>query len=155
MSVQELKENDRLLRIKAKTLTCRHFNGTQHDCCEAGVNYRGLAGEPSLGCMTHIPCLPGFDPKHGPMAECVHRSVYTQAEAEQAFKDSEAAMERHLKAFRAAHDDAKSKGLKRGHGGHSEVPCPICGGVIQYAVASVNGHMHACCSTGGCVQWME
>ncbi len=151
----ERKEQDRLLRIKAETLTCRHFNGVQHDCCAAGVNYRGLAGEPRDGCMTRIPCLPGFEPKHGPMASCSQLDRYTQAEAEKHFADGEASMERHLKAFRVVHDDAKSKGLNRGKGGHSEVTCPTCSGTIRYAVASVNGHIHAQCVTSGCVQWME
>ena len=65
-------------------------------------------------------------------------------------------MRRLIKALNAAHEDAKSKGLKRGNGGSSSMPCPIgCGGTLTYSVAGVNGHMHAVCSTAGCVKWME
>lgn len=146
---------DRELQIKAETLTCRHFNGVQHDTCLAGVNYRALAGEPMDGCMTRIPCLAWHEPKHGPMAVCDKRETWTREEAVTHAAANEASTQRHLSAFRIAHDDAKAKGLKRGHGGNSECVCPICQGVLRYSVASYNGHMHASCSTDGCVQWME
>lgn len=149
------KKSDHDLRVKAETLTCRHFNGVQHDCCLAGVNYRVLAGEPRDGCMTRVPCLPWSDPKHGPMAECAKHETWTPDEAEQHVTEGDAAMQRHLRVFRAAHDDAKAKGLKRGHGGNSSLVCPICAGTLRYAVASVNGHVHARCETDGCVSWME
>lgn len=149
------KETDHELQVKAETMTCRHFNGVQHDCCKAGVNYRGLAGEPALGCMTRIPCLLAWEPKGGPMAKCEKRDTFTHAEAEQMIIDREAAFASHMLVFRAAHDDAKARGLKRGHGGQSDMICPICGGVLRYSVAGYNGHMHAQCETEGCVQWME
>lgn len=61
-----------------------------------------------------------------------------------------------LKSHRAAKDHAKQGGLGRGNGGQGTMPCPAgCGGQLRYSVASVNGHMHARCSTEGCVSWME
>ena len=34
--------------------------------------------------------------------------------------------------------------------------CPICKiGRLSYAISSYNGHIHACCTTDGCVSWME
>lgn len=59
------------------------------------------------------------------------------------------------KAFRVAHDDATTKGYKKNHGGVSQVKCPVCDGVLRYAVAASNGRMHAKCETVGCVQWMD
>jgi hypothetical protein len=57
--------------------------------------------------------------------------------------------------IRAAHADAKAKGFGVGKGGVSSLKCPLCPeGEIRYSVASVNGHMHAGC-TSGCVSWME
>ncbi len=150
-----MKDSDRVLRIKAETLTCRHFNGIQHDVCRSGVNYRVLAGEPMVGCATRIPCLPFREPKNGPMADCEKHSTWTLAEAEQIINDGEEAMQRHLRALRMAHDDAKTKGLKKGHGGQSSLTCPICAGILRYNVAGYNGHMHARCETAGCVAWME
>ena len=62
----------------------------------------------------------------------------------------------HSLAHRAAHDDAKTKRLGKGHGGADSVECPVCkAGRIYYRVAGDNGHMHARCETEGCVMWME
>ncbi len=43
---------------------------------------------------------------------------------------------------------------KRGVAG--EIDCPVCGtGKLRYGVAKCNGHIHAGCTTDGCVRWME
>lgn len=61
-----------------------------------------------------------------------------------------------LNAIIATHEDAKTKGLKRGSGGNGELPCPACKtGTIRYSVASLNGHIWGACSTKDCVRWME
>jgi hypothetical protein len=61
-----------------------------------------------------------------------------------------------IRAVTATHEDAKAKGLKQGHGGRGELPCPVCKvGTIGYSVASVNGHIWGRCSTKDCVAWME
>ncbi|MBW7895159.1 MAG: hypothetical protein H3C27_08595 [Opitutaceae bacterium] len=40
--------------------------------------------------------------------------------------------------------------------GAGEMVCPICEtGRLRYSRSSYNGHVHADCSTVGCVQWME
>lgn len=60
-----------------------------------------------------------------------------------------------LLAMSKAMEDAKSKGIKKGHGGASSLQCPICKGVLNYSVASVNGHVWGRCATAGCVSWMQ
>jgi len=51
---------------------------------------------------------------------------------------------------------AESEGLGKGHPGTGSVACPKCGtGTIHYSVSGLNGHMHAACTTAGCVSWME
>ena len=37
------------------------------------------------------------------------------------------------------------------------IDCPACGGVktLSFRRAGYNGHIHAHCSTAGCVNWME
>ena len=40
--------------------------------------------------------------------------------------------------------------------GQGEMACPVCGaGRLQYWRSGRNGHVHARCSTPGCVAWME
>lgn len=46
---------------------------------------------------------------------------------------------------------ADSKEKSRTHG---VIVCPECGGVLSYSIAS-NGHIHASCNTGDCLNWME
>jgi hypothetical protein len=55
------------------------------------------------------------------------------------------------------------EGITRKHGTEKPVedivdslPCPVCKkGVLQYTIASVNGHVHGQCTTKNCVSWME
>lgn len=60
-----------------------------------------------------------------------------------------------LLAMSACHDDAKKRGIKKGHGGSGEIECPVCKGKLRYSVASINGHMWGSCSTEGCARWMQ
>lgn len=40
--------------------------------------------------------------------------------------------------------------------GAGEMECPVCKtGKLRYSRAAYNGHVHARCSTDGCVAWME
>lgn len=141
---------------------CHHFNGIQHDCCEAGVNYRELAGI-ETGMALVIPCLPekNYETKrreemHETVREC---SKLQRTTHEEAVAEAIESIERSTKVMRvmvAAHDHAKTQGLTKDHGGSSSLPCPTgCGGTLQYSVASYNGHMHARCTTKDCVSWME
>ena len=154
-----MAKSDRELRIKQETLECRHWTGTgRNDVCGAGVNYRQLASGPDLGWALRLPCSGVvFDhAKDVVKAMCEKRVCWTQEEAEANVDRADAAIERAFRAHRVAHDDAKARGLKRGHGGAGSVKCPACeDGMIRYTVSSYNGHMHAGCSTDGCVRWME
>lgn len=49
------------------------------------------------------------------------------------------------------------KTLMRGKTGFGdEIPCPVChAGTMKYFVSSVNGHIHAKCSTDDCVSFFE
>jgi len=151
------KPTDRELEIRREMQTCKHFTGTHRTPCKAGVDYRALVGGPDLGWGLRIPCHTiVFDhAKDVVRVSCDKRELPTREEAEATVAAGDAAMERHKKAIRVAHDDAKAKGLKKGHGGVSDVACPNCDGKISYSVAAYNGHMHAACSTKGCVAWME
>lgn len=60
-----------------------------------------------------------------------------------------------LRAMSACHEDAKTRGLKKGNGGRGQIECPICKGNLHYSVASYNGHLWGKCETEGCVAWMQ
>jgi len=42
-----------------------------------------------------------------------------------------------------------------GHSEHKEMPCPLCGQLLKYSVAEINGHCRAKCSRDGCINIME
>lgn len=56
---------------------CFHFNGIQHDECDAGVNYRELDGNPDPGMVKRIPCTHLHD---GNPVKCDLYRKYTQEE---------------------------------------------------------------------------
>lgn len=42
------------------------------------------------------------------------------------------------------------------YSGSGETDCPVCKtGRLRYSRAGYNGHVHAGCSTSGCVAWVE
>ena len=144
MTAPDEKRVQNLLR---QHLSCKHFNGVQHDRCKAGVNYRETF-PPPWG-KGGLPCI-----EHGSTL-CDKADWPTNDEARAAALESIAATERMLAPLRAVHQDAKSRGLGKGHGGANSCTCPNCGGLISYSVAAVNGHVCARCSTQGCVAWIE
>ena len=138
--------------IREKQVDCRHFNGIQNKTCEAGVNYDVLTEDGKYV----LPCKKNFIAINRDPALCESFQTRTPEEAT-AYADRRLAlMNRTLDACEAAHADAATKGLRKGHGGVSSMPCPTkCGGILSYSVAGINGHMHARCETKDCVSWME
>jgi hypothetical protein len=125
---------------------CRHFTGTQHKVCKAGVNYDDVVP---------LPCIPigagGKEPAH-----CDKKSCWTREEAVGIEKERAESTKKFLTGLNAAHKDAKAKGYKKGNGGKGSLPCPVCTtGTLHYSVAAYNGHLWGQCSTNGCLSWME
>ncbi len=131
--------------ILRKMNVCAHFTGVQHDRCRVGVPYEFVKEGKTFACFQ--------DEANGLVCEKAHFPTREEAEIEK--KADDVAYERHRRAHRAVHDDAKAKGLGRGHGGEGVLVCPLCQGSLVYSVASYNGHIHARCRTEGCVSWME
>lgn len=149
-----MKPKELELQIKKEMQDCIHFNGIQRDQCKAGVNIRALVGGCDLGWAVRIPCL-GMDVANC-IVTCDKRTFPTREEAMHSILEEEARFDKTLKVVKSAHQHAKDAGLGRGNGGRGEMSCPAeCGGTLRYSVAGVNGHIHASCSTKGCVAWME
>jgi len=153
-TTEERKAEQRERNITRTIETCQYFTGIQNKLCKAGVEIRTLVGGPDFGWATRLPCMLS----HGERCEvtCDKRHFPTREEAEQQETEWKARLERTGRAIRGAHAHAKAAGLGKGSGGKGNLPCPTeCGGTLYYSVASVNGHMHAKCSTRDCVSWME
>lgn len=140
---------------------CVHYNGTVNDRCEAGVNYKELAG-PGEAYGTRLPCHgPDYRLASGrplPRADvviCDKRHEPTPEEIAADERDARERGERIGKARRAIVEHLGGPWKKGTPGASGSIPCPCCGGTLRFSRAGYNGHIHAGCSTPECVRWME
>jgi len=140
-------------RIKQK-IRCKHFNGVINEKCKAGIVYDKLVG----GCLSpsrkELPCVvfPGtiFPGENREMAACEFREFLTQKEQEA----EERKVAEHIQKIMIARLAIKEH--MQGKSGCGNIPCPVCStGKLSFVVNEVNGHIHAKCTTGDCVAWME
>src|SRR5690242_9221636 len=108
--------------ILRKMNICAHFNGVQHDVCRAGVAYSSMREAKTVDAPFRFACFQ--DEAQGLVCEKAHFPTREEAEAEKRADDL--VFERHMKAHRAAHDDAKRKRFGKGRGGADSCPCPVC-----------------------------
>jgi hypothetical protein len=137
---------------------CRHFNGGMNKKCDAGIAYDEInrrATEGDSGCMLRLPCRRAMEAEY----PCPSLSRMTDEELAQEKKEQDAAVERFLNGMRIVRPliiaDIGPERMKQSVSG--TIPCPICKtGTVHYSRAgSYNGHVHAACSTEGCIRWME
>ena len=132
---------------------CIHYGGVRdRGKCKKGIDLQELAqveekGE--FGWIKRLPCLAIFDTE----IVCEHRQFPTQEEAEEYEKRVTLEFERFTQ-------DAGPviRRIKEEHAGKSwigTVECPRCGGELKVSHAAINGHVHGCCKTPGCLSWME
>lgn len=124
---------------------CRHFNGIQNDTCRAGVDYETVKDKTrrpvGLPCLARDSCS-SVCPKHE--AQTAEDVAAWNREVSESFS--------RITLVRAAIVKATNKA--RQVSGRLN-PCPACGsGTVHFAV-HFNGHIHAKCTTEGCVCWME
>lgn len=126
---------------------CKHFKGTfKNDTCAVGVSYDDFKGQ-------GLPCFERQNLKC--TAVCEKREFLTEEELDEKERKLRQSIENIGKARKAiveAIGDRKKQSL----GGR--IDCPVCGNpdCLSFSYAgSYNGHIHAKCSTEGCVCWME
>jgi len=138
MSAAEFNAKQRAKRLA----TCRHFTGIMNEKCAAGVTYRDVRDTSGPG-MAKWPCLGGECAK-----SCDKRAPTTEAEV----RAEEVEMARRFGAIFEARAAIISTKKKSG-----TVACVLCKApdALHFTVSSYNGHVHASCSTKGCLSWME
>jgi hypothetical protein len=130
---------------------CKHYQGmSEKNVCEAGVRFDSL---PHFGTRRFFDTCPCF----GPQGTCEH-AIYPTPEELAAEEAEFRKLLENLGKARAAIVGNLGGPWKRGTPGASgEIDCPVCSGskTLQFSRAGYNGHIHAACSTEGCVRWME
>lgn len=135
-----------------ETIFCKHFRSmSEHETCEAGVEYDSLKGIP----FDKRPCF--MRGKDRQVCGGCDLAEFPTVE-EVAAQDAE--FRKRLERIGVARDAiVKACGgpWKKGKPGSSgSIPCPCCdGGTLRYSRSGYNGHVHAGCTTEGCVRWME
>lgn len=129
---------------------CKHYRAmSDHKTCEKGVAYDDFKGLK----FEQRPCFErrGVAPPGCPLAE-----FPTKEEREERDR-RDAEMFSNMATARQAIVEHLGGPWKRGMEGSSgTIKCPVCAdGTLRFSRSGYNGHIHAGCSTDGCVRWME
>jgi len=141
--------------MKRSLYVCSHYRATsEHTTCKAGIPY-----ETFMGTHPRIMSWPCFWRQSQPQP-CSCPSARYQTPEEIAAEDAEF-QERFQKIDLAREAIVKACGGPWAKGDRYEktglINCPVCHRLetLQYSRSGYNGHIHAKCSTPGCVSWME
>lgn len=136
---------------KSPRAWCKHYSGMNGKTeCDAGVTFATL---PHYGTGEFFPTCPCFGPRGG-----CERAVYPTPEE---LASAEKEMEKRFAAIgkaRAAIVAHLGGPWKKGDSvAYGKIDCPACGQALAltFSRSGYNGHIHAQCSTDGCVAWME
>jgi hypothetical protein len=127
--------------------TCVHFNGIQHETCEAGLNMRKVTSGEACGWAARMACI------QNDQTEAVCEN-YTEPTDEQ-IKASNEELDKLMENMKLVYPLISKFKQENPSGGQGEVECPVCKGVMQYSVSGYNLHCHGKCKTEGCLSWME
>lgn len=142
---------------------CRHFTGTVATKCMAGVCYddvwlnhdpipyesRGLTYKSSRS----LPCLRSHN--HGG-AVCALVAFPSPDEIAAIIERQDSGLRDLVTARKAIVAKLGPYVKRQSPDAHGSLACPVCTtGTLGYRRAALNGHIHARCSTEGCVAWME
>lgn len=131
---------------------CRHFNGITNDTCDAGVRYETVRVPRADGMGYGLPCLKD----HSEGCSCEKQSFPTAEEINAEITEFNQSRDRITTARKAIVDRLGGPWKKGMETVRGSMPCPVCkAGALFYSRAGINGHIHARCSTGECVAWME
>ena len=138
---------------------CVHFTGISQTTCNAGVAYASVQREHppipyrrgSGAVYESRRSLPCVDSLNLGGAACEKRCMPTPEAVAAKVEADNRAVEAMLTARHAIVQVTDGR-----RGVHGSIACPACkSGSLTYSVAGSNGHIHARCSTDGCVAWME
>lgn len=134
------------------SIFCNHYRAmSENTTCNAGVAYDSFKGLPfgSRPCF----CKPGKEPNAG--CSLMEMPTPEQLAAEEAEMNEQFEMLGKARRAIVAHLGGP---WKRGTpGATGRIDCPACGAEqsLRFSRAGTNGHIHAGCTTDGCVSWME
>ncbi len=135
-----------------RTIFCNHYRAmSEHKTCNAGVEYATFQGVS----FENRPCFcrNGKEPNSG----CSLAQFPTAEELAAEDAEIEQRCQEIGKARQAIVAHLGGPWKKGTPGAIGRIDCPVCDGKqsLRFSRAGYNGHIHAHCSTEGCVSWME
>lgn len=140
--------------MRKLTVFCKHFTGTQHATCKAGVAYDAV----TLGKGTAQRSIPCIGDKHNPLGASCELCVFPTPEEIAAEEEADAKRMQDTMTARSAIVESLGGSWKKGTPSQrGKIDCPVCKKprALNFSRSGYNGHIHAQCSTDGCVAWME
>lgn len=140
--------------------TCKHFGGCRPPVCDAGVNIREVTGGPQDGWLIRIPCCSTPEIRGGkpvPRAACEKFCLPTDEEFAASERETFDLIEASRRMMQKASEFfGRVRTENRGRSASGTDPCPACpNGTLRWSIAAYNGHIHARCSTPGCISFMQ
>lgn len=130
---------------------CKHYRAmSEHATCEKGVAYDDFKGLK----FEERPC---FERDGVAPPGCALAEFHTKEEREQRKREMMARFAQ-IGTARAAIVEHLGGPWRDGHdsGKHGVIECPVCkSGQLRFTRSGYNGHIHAGCTTPGCVAWIE
>lgn len=130
---------------------CIHYSGMHNKSeCEKGVRFDSLPNHGTKEFMSSCPC---FSQTGG----CEKAEYPTPEQQKKAHEEINKRFDS-MQIARKSIVDACGGPWKRGDSTVSgAVNCPVCCaiGSLRFSRAGYNGHVHASCTTEGCISWME
>lgn len=133
------------------TVFCKHYRAmSEHDTCKAGVAYETLKGLK----WEDRPCFANRGELARPGCDLVELPTPDELAARDA--ENRKRFESTVIARQAIVDHLGGPWKKGTAGAAGEIDCPVCtNGKLRFSRAGYNGHIHAGCTTKGCVCWIE
>jgi hypothetical protein len=123
--------------VRERRTRCRYFTGIQNKQCKEGIRYDSVRDESTS--PYGFPCTISG-------GHCDKISPFTEDELDARDREIGERIVAIGKARAAIVATKERTGI---------IDCPCCDkGQLGFSIAS-NGHIHAGCSTAGCVRWME
>jgi len=149
--------------------TCLHYDGTVNSECDEGISYQDVARpltsdeKQAAKDVSHcnevadwkiakrLPCL-----TKGREGHCPLLTLPTDEDVRKHEEEIGRILSETVTARKAITEHIEAHGHERKNVRDS-LGCPVCGqGTLHYAYAGAyNGHVHADCTTDGCVSFME
>lgn len=137
--------------MSRRTEFCNHYRAmSDHETCAAGIPYDKFKGLK----FDERPCFCRNGKSPGGCELAVFPTP-EEIEAREAEFDKLFEMVAKAREAIVSHLGGPWKNGTKGAAG--AIDCPACGGKesLRFSRAGCNGHIHAGCTTDGCVAWME